>query len=316
MTAVLNPSPLPIANVSPWLPVLACPECCGVLEHDRHGVRCRQCGRCYEQREGVYRFLTSARIAGAAPFLRQYRLVRERESYRTTRPEYYRMLPCVLPTDPHAGEWRLRRESYAHLQRHALPAVWRGPIRVLDLGAGSGWLSHRLAAFGHRVVAVDQLDDDADGLGACRHYPVPIAVVQADFDALPFAAHQFDLVVFGGALHYSRDPAETLAHAHRMLADGGVLAVMDSPMFAREEDGAGMVSDQLHALKETCGLDEVIRPGLGYLTYAALERAGAAVGLRGRFIPSSGPIGWRLRRMLAHSRLGRAPAAFGVWVAR
>ena len=42
------------------------------------------------------------------------------------------------------------------------------PIRVLDVGAGNSWLSHRLASFGHQVVAVDRLDDELDGLGAWR----------------------------------------------------------------------------------------------------------------------------------------------------
>jgi SAM-dependent methyltransferase len=225
------------------------------------------------------------------------------------------MLPCVLVTDPHAAEWRLRRESYAHLQRRALPAVWRGPVRVLDLGAGSGWLSHRLAAFGHRVVAVDRLDDEADGLGAFRHYPVPFAVVQADFDALPFEDGQFELVVFGGSLHYSADPAATLAEARRMLAPGGVLAVMDSPMFAREADGRQMLADQAAHMTHEYGLSDVIRPGVGFLTFDALESATTKAGLRGRFFASTGPLAWRLGRRLAHLKLRRAPAAFGVWVA-
>ncbi len=88
-------------------------------------------------------------------------------------------------------------------------------MRVLDLGAGSGWLSHRLATLGYRVVAVDRLDDEADGLGACRHYPIAFPAVQADFDALPFEPHQFDLVVFDGSLHYSPNPAATLARGAR-----------------------------------------------------------------------------------------------------
>lgn len=252
----------------------------------------------------------------AEPFLRQYRVVRAREGYRATTPEYYRMLPCVLRDDPHADQWRLRRESYAHLQRHALPGVWCGPVRALDLGAGCGWLSHRLAASGHRVVALDRLDDEADGLGACRHYPVSFAAVQADFDALPFAPFQFDLVVFDGALHYSPDPAATLAEAKRMLASGGVLAVMDSPMFTRECDGQAMVAQQRGHFESEYGLTDVVRPGIGFLTLASLNDAAASLGLRPRFFESRGPLGWRLRRQLASLRLRRAPAAFGVWVAQ
>ena len=53
-----------------------------------------------------------------------------------------------------------------------------------------------------------------------------------------------DLVVFNGSLHYAPYIAATLARAHRMLAPGGALVVMDSPMFRRDRDGAAMVDDK------------------------------------------------------------------------
>jgi SAM-dependent methyltransferase len=292
-----------------WLPRFACPECRAPVP----ALACDGCGARFDQRGGVFRFLSSQRAEAAEPFQRQYRAVRARDGYRPAAPEYYQMLPYVARDDPRAGQWRVRRESYVHLQRHALPAR---PVHALDLGAGSGWLSHRLAAFGHRMVAVDRLDDEADGLGACRHYPVSLVAVQADFDALPFEPSQFDLVVFDGSLHYSPDPATTLAEAARMLASDGAIAVMDSPMFAREGDGQAMVADQLRRIEAAHGFGNVLRPGPGFLTFEALERAASSHGLRSRFLPSRGPIGWRMRRQLARLRLRRAPAAFGVWVAR
>jgi SAM-dependent methyltransferase len=295
-----------------WLPRFACPECRAPVP----ALACSGCGARFGQQGGVYRFLSSERAEAAEPFHRQYRAVRAREGYRPTTPEYYRMLPWVARDDPGASQWSVRRESYVHLQRYALPAVRHAPVHALDLGAGSGWLSHRLAAFGHRVVAVDRLDDGEDGLGACRHYPVSFVAVQADFDALPFEPTQFDLVIFDGSLHYSRDPAATLAEATRMLAPDGAIAVMDSPMFAREGDGHAMVAGELRRIEAAHGVRGIIRPGLGFLTFAALERAASSHGLSSRFFPSRGPIGWRVRRHLARLRLQRAPAAFGVWVAR
>jgi predicted RNA methylase len=44
------------------------------------------------------------------------------------------------------------------------------PLDLLDLGAGTGWMSYRLALRGHHPVAVDLLNDDRDGLGAARHF--------------------------------------------------------------------------------------------------------------------------------------------------
>lgn len=300
-----------------WLPRFACPECRGPVVGDGSGVfRCLSCGKRYERRDGIYRFLSRSRSDEAAPFLAQYRAVREQDGYRRTAPEYYRMLPVVAQDNPRAAEWRLRRESFAHLQRWALPDVWQGPIRALDVGAGCGWLAHRLASFGHRAVAVDQLDDDVDGLGVCRHYPVSLVAVEADFDALPFESSQFELVILNGSLHYSPDPASTLAEARRVLAPGGALVVMDSPMFSKGRDGHAMVDAQHRAFSAEYGVVNVVRAGVGFLTFSDLDRATTALGLRGQFIPSRGPLGWRIRRQIARIRLRRAPAAFGVWVAQ
>jgi len=92
--------------------------------------------------------------------------------------------------------------------------------------------------------------------------------------------------------------------------------VMDSPMFAHTRDGHAMVDAQRHAFTAHYGVTDVIRPGVGFLTYGDLDRLAADLGLRARFFPSRGPLGWRLRRQLSRLRFGRAPAAFGVWVAQ
>jgi SAM-dependent methyltransferase len=309
-------------SADPWLPRLVCPECrtpLGPANIDSGGVhsaRCTTCGTTFERQGSLWRLLSGARRRQSAGFVAQYRAVRERDGHRSPAPEYYRMLPSVPRDDPHADEWRIRRESYAHLLEHAIPDIWLGAAGVLELGAGCGWLSYRLATLGHRAVAVDRLDDDADGLGACRHYPLAFPAVQADFDALPFEPYQFDVVVFNASLHYSGNPAASLREAARMVSPGGAVAVMDSPTFYRDADGEAMVADQRRQMMTEHGLDDPLRAGAGFLTYAGMERAFQSLGLSCRFFRSRGPLPWRVRRQFGRWRLGRQPAAFGVWVAR
>jgi SAM-dependent methyltransferase len=276
---------------------------------------CAACGRSYGLRDGVWRFLTEERARADEPFVRQYRTVREHEGYRASSPEYYRELPEVADSDPHAAEWRVRQESYEHLLQFVLGSSGM-PMRVLDLGAGNGWLSHRLAALGHEVVAVDRIADAADGLGAACHYPVRFPVVQASFDALPFVPEQFDAAVFNGSLHYAADVGAALVSARRMLIAGGMLAVMDSPMFHGERSGRAMVDDMRRRFASAYGIQDAVRAGDGYLTFASLAHAATSLGARSQFIPSRGPVGWRVRREIARLRLRRAPAAFGLWIAR
>lgn len=49
-----------------------------------------------------------------------------------------------------------------------------------------------------------------------------------------------------------------------------------------------------------------------------LDQLAAArrLGMQGRFIQLHGPLLWRVRREAGRYWLGRAPAAFGVWMAR
>jgi SAM-dependent methyltransferase len=271
------------------------------------------CGRVYEQRQGIHRFLTERRRIGSEAFSRQYQRVRQGDGHQALTAVFWHELPEVPKTHDATREWRIRRQSYNRL---LASVMGRRPHRVLDLGAGSGWLAARLASRGHDVVALDRLDDDADGAFLGRRNQWPFVAVQGDFEALPFEPGQFDVVVFNASLHYARDPEETLGRAARMLDPRGTLVVMDSPTFDRDADGESMVAAQMTALRDAHGLGEVVRPGIGYLTFHGLRQAADRLRRRDRFFPSRGPLAWRLRRPLARRRLGRQPATFGVWVAR
>ena len=295
--------------------ILACPSCRTPVAVQTDALVCGSCGQSYPNHRGIYRFLRGANVA-VERFHRQYRDVRAHDGSHHRSIEAVRQLPDVAADDPRAGEWAIRKESFERLRTVLRRASRRGTLRVADLGAGNGWLSYRLRHSGAEVYAVDRLDDDADGLGACATCDRSIVCVQADFDALPFVDAAFDAVVLNGSLHYSPEPAATLAEAHRVLAPGGALVVMDSPMFKRLRDGEAMVLSQMRKIVEEVHIDDPVRPGVGFLTFEALNTAARRLGLQARFMPSRGSLGWRLRREIGRLRLRRAPAAFGVWVAQ
>ena len=308
-----------------WMPRLACPQCRATLEavasstqdSDRSiaSVVCTRCQSSYCKRDGIWRFLNPATADAIAPFLHQYRLVRKQEGRHDLTDADYRGLPTVAATDPHAREWGIRRETYHHLLRHVL-AAGQQPSAVLDLGAGNGWLSHRLAVFGHHLVAVDVSADDRDGLGVVQRYPTEIVAMQADFNALPLAPSQFDVVLFNGSLHYACNPGRTLAGVHPLLRPGGTLVVMDSPIFHEDVDGVAMIANTVRRFAEQFGLENSIRQGRGYLTFALLAESANAMRLDAEFVPSRGSLAWRMGRAVASLREGRQLATFGLWVAR
>ena len=123
------------------------------------------------------------------------------------------------------------------------------PLRILDLGAGNGWLAARLTRRGHVAVALDLRTD-------CRRRPrrrrprsreaLPrmFPRVAASFDAVPFRGRLFDLVLFDASLHYARGAAPR--HSRRPSARrssgrarGDPRLPLLPPRRVRRDDGGG-----------------------------------------------------------------------------
>lgn len=97
--------------------------------------------------------------------------------------------------------------------------------RVLDIGAGYGFLSARLSRMGCEVVA---LDADAGVLGRARErWPgTGIAWVHGDVLTHPLPAGGFDLVVSNATLHHLPDTTAALRHWASLVHDGGTVGVV------------------------------------------------------------------------------------------
>ena len=195
-------------------------------------------------------------------------------------------------------------------------------LHVLDLGAGNGWLSARLAERGHRCVAADLRVDDVDGLAAAapfaRRLPRMFGRVAASFDALPLRARLFDLVVFDASLHLAEDLPRVLAEAARAAAPGGCVAVLDSPFYARAASGDAMRAEKRRetAARFTDVADDLLALSpIEFLTRDRLTAAAAPAGLAFRRRRVLYPAAYEARGVVARLKGARAPSRFDLWVA-
>src|SRR5215469_9185947 len=184
----------------------------------------------------------------SADFRREYARHRASEG-RGLRGDQLRSLPYLVEGGL-AHHWAVRARSFdTFVSRVLKPLSSAGPLDLLDLGAGNGWLCHRMAACGHRAVAIDVRDDKVDGLGAAADFLVdtaaPFQCVKASFDALPFDDDRFDLAIFNASLHYATDLHRVLMEASRVTRSGGCIAVLDSPFYRCDRDGRDMVAEKL-----------------------------------------------------------------------
>ncbi len=266
------------------LSLLRCPSCGGeggfdlaVVEEDerevvRGALRCRACGDEFSVHGGIVDLLGPCSSAAT----------QEREVYRASRANLLERIKDMSPQRQaeelrriafmeHTGD-HFRLSSALNLEAALAMVSPRGFDWLLDLGAGSGWLTSRWARRGFRCVAVDISQDLKLELAplVMREEGVLFDRVLADMTNIPVRSGSVAVVFVSASLHHAEDLAKTLCEVARVLSTGGKLVAINEPMHGLLRRGGQRFLDQ--AAAETPGLHE---RSFSYLEWrAALRHAG------------------------------------------
>lgn len=292
---------------------ILCPICRAVELND-HG-RCPGCASQFATTGGVWHLLSEHRRGELASFLASYSRIRLAEGRGSADSSFYTALPGCPANHVLAGQWRIRARSFRALLLLLARELKTG-ARVLDLGAGSGWLSHRLAAQGLRPCAVDINLDEQDGLRANRHFGVRFPCLEAEFDVLPFPANVADAAIFNASLHYSTDLSRTFCEVLRVLKPGGLVVLVDSPIYRDATSGQQMVIEQHADFERRFGDRSDRLASIGYLTFSDLDRLARQFGLDWRVHRPWYGWRWAVRPAIAWLQKRREPATFAIVHAR
>lgn len=247
-------------------------------------------------------------------FLEQYAMIRHAEGRGSDDAAYYRALPFEDLSGRHRRQWRIRGRSFDYFLRFVLQPMENRlgrPLNLLDLGAGNGWLSRRVAERGHRAIPLDIFSDDRDGLGAIRKY-AHLSPVAADFDCLPFPDGAFDLAIFNASLHYSSDYSRTLQEILRCLRRPGQIVILDSPLYSRAEHGERMREERQQFFECTYGFRSEALGSIEYFDRATLDRLARELGVKWRLLRPWYGWKWAMRPWIARLRRRRPPSKFFV----
>ncbi len=296
-----------------------CPRCRTQLERttpDR--FTCPQDGLEFWKVDGIWRFLLPETEAHYAHFLRDYEAIRQSEGRGSNSANYYRALPFKDLNGHHRRDWLIRARSYKALVKvlTRLQNPLERSLKILDLGAGNGWLSNRLAAQGDRVIAVDLSVNEQDGLGAWKHYEHSFTPVQAEFNHLPVMDRFADALIFNASFHYSENYVETLKEALRVLSTKGLIIIMDSPVYRRSTSGEKMVAERETEFKQNYGFASDNLQSENFLTYTRLKELARDLNLKWKIITPFYGLRWMLHPLGAALLRRREPAKFHLIVGR
>jgi SAM-dependent methyltransferase len=308
---------------------LRCPRCSGWIgylpktsEADTTFC-CSDCCLKLVCEQGIWRSLLPERTAHFSRFIQDYQFIRSAENRGSADSEYYFGLPYRDLSGHNSQQWAMRAKTFLYVKRKILPTVFPNanrPLKILDLGAGNGWMSYRLALAGHAPIAVDLLTNDRDGLGAAAHYRKHLSTLfprfQAELDVLPFADDEFDLVIYNASFHYSENYEMTVAEALRCTRAGGTVLIADTPWYSNEKSGEQMVAERRRAFTERYGFPSDALNSLEYLTDQRLQRMETCFGIHWQAHTPNYGVRWGMRPLLAKLRGKREPSRFRIYTAK
>jgi SAM-dependent methyltransferase len=219
-------------------------------------LQCTACRRRFALDGHVPELFRQEDAARFDEFARQYRQARLRDGWQPPTRKQALDLPYSQPAGTPTLYWQVRRQSFCALMgilAREGPTPAQGP--VADLGAGTGWLSYRLAQIGYQVLAVDASRDADWGLGVGERYYLSQANFQpilGDLEYPPLQAGKLGLIVFNASLHYASDLECALVRATRALQPGGRIVILDTPVARRPLPGTGQGDRQFgrHELQQ------------------------------------------------------------------
>src|SRR3989449_899208 len=205
------------------LDVWACPVCLARISPGNDGVVCTREGRRFPLLNGLP-VLLRPEDTSLLEDSERYSAAWIRETWTPSKTDLVR-----LPYIPH-GQWRQKARSLKVLLRLLGPP--KGRI-VADMGAGTGWLSHRLSEAGFRCFATDLSTDLVVGLGAAEAFSGTSGEFEravASLERWPFQNGTIDLAVCNASLHYLAEIGPALREAARVLRPGGEFVAMNDPV--------------------------------------------------------------------------------------
>lgn len=290
------------------LDVWACPVCLSRLAETPEGLRCTAEGRRFSRRGDLPVLLRPEEehlLADADRYAAAWR----QEAWTPSHEELLR-LPFIRQS-----QWKQKARSLEAVQRILGTPNGR---TVADVGAGTGWLSYRLAEAGFRCFATDLSADSAVGLGASNAFNGTRGRFERAIASLtrwPFRSGSIDIAICNASLHYLRDVRPAVREAARTVRPGGLFVVMNEPVHRDPASAERAARDFQRHLRELGGAGALIEQHRHFVASELESDLRSEFSRVTRHDPDYGPW-FRLSRAAKRVLLRMELASFPIYVAR
>jgi len=172
----------------------------------------------------------------AVDFNELYFNLRKKEGRHYTDEEVLH-LPDISSSHVYYKEWKIRRISCERLVNY-LKKKQRS-LKILEVGCGNGWLSHRLAETPEsKVIGIDiniyELEQAAKIFSEFSN----LHFIYGDLRSGLFENHQFDIIVFAASIQYFPSLTDILKIALNLLKEKGEIHILDTHFYKPGESVA------------------------------------------------------------------------------
>jgi 2-polyprenyl-3-methyl-5-hydroxy-6-metoxy-1,4-benzoquinol methylase len=166
-------------------------------------------------------------------FEKLYIQVREKEG-RIYPDELVATLPETSLEHAHYQEWQMRKQSEQRLTSYLQRK--QGPLKILEVGCGNGWLSHRLATIHNSSVIGTDINFTEIQQAARVFQDVPnLHFIYGHIGQGLFEEKQFDIIVFAASIQYFSSFQEIIGLSKQLLHDNGEIHIIDSHLYSLAE---------------------------------------------------------------------------------
>jgi 2-polyprenyl-3-methyl-5-hydroxy-6-metoxy-1,4-benzoquinol methylase len=181
---------------------------------------------------------------------------------------YQNIIPLQYPDLPYSindFEWQFRQHSL-DIVINEIKSLSKADI--LEVGSWNGWLSNKLTAWNHSVLATDYFTDEKDGLKAKKYYQNQWTSLQMNLeDAEIFRPKVFDVIVINHALQFFPDPKKYISQIIPLLKPNGKILIIGLSIYKNPNKKRYKIQAFRGYYKEKYNFEIQIHPAKGYLNF-------------------------------------------------